>query len=970
MNKFKIILAILLITAMGFIPAQAQGKADPPVFTDLRDFDFTSANQGWVLLDNRLFRTTDGGQTWTDITPSGPAPGAVAFVDQDGWVVLTQQDESGVTYTLAATHNAGANWELQPLTLFPADEQWVVPKEIRISFSDPQNGVIVIQHAASANFNVQSSFKTKDGGASWKIQSLAETSPPVEKTADTPANTNIVKLDMVTGESGWAKFVSASCQSADADKSRVDCASETRLQRTTDSGQTWQTVPLPSIPNGVIQSRSTFESQNNKRNIPGQSVAYTETMTGQGFDTCEIPTASELQMWWKDSPYKVVNLYIGGSSRACSNARLSESFLDQVHLQGWKFIPTWVGLQAPCSSFPSRLPYDTSAAYNQGISEADAAALAASKLGLTAPNQSGTIIYYDMEAYDTSNTACRNAVNSFIAGWTAQMETLGNVSALYGASCATALTDIAKLPNPPDAIWIANWIYSSYNSGASVWDAYCLSNSYWPDHQRLRQYAGGQDEIWGGLTLNIDSDVLDGVVAIPNEDLTQDDFGNVFPLPSAPVMDTVSIGAATTASDDPNLPCGADTGYNTVWYKFTPSASGTLLINTTGSDYDTILAVWTGGRGALTSQACSDNFNGNQSEVQFEAASGTPYYIEVASRALINAGKLALSVYMPAQDDMDAAQILHDAPDQVSLDTTHAGESSDDPAVPLCNLAPGLNTVWFKLTPIATGPLSFDTFTSSYDTALAVWSGARGNLSLAACNDDSGNGRQSQVEATLTAGQTYYVEVSQFNRNLTPPAAVQALGGGTLNLHVTSFFDVPGNYWAWTWIETLAHAKVTGGCGSSPKIYCPDDPVTRAQMAVFLLRGIHGSSYAPPAATGTKFGDVPANYWAAAWIEELAKEGITGGCGSGNFCPEDPVTRAQMAVFLLKSKHGATYSPPPATGIFNDVPPTYWAAAWIEQLANEGITSGCSAKHYCPDDSVTRAQMAVFLDRTFNLTNP
>jgi hypothetical protein len=71
-------------------------------------------------------------------------------------------------------------------------------------------------------------------------------------------------------------------------------------------------------------------------------------------------------------------------------------------------------------------------------------------------------------------------------------------------------------------------------------------------------------------------------------------------------------------------------------------------------------------------------------------------------------------------------------------------------------------------------------------------------------------------------------------------------------------------------------------------------------MAVFLLRAEHGSSYVPPPATGI-FTDVPADYWAAAWIERLAAEGITGGCGNGNFCPGVTVTRDQMAVFLVKA---------------------------------------------------------------------
>ena len=89
------------------------------------------------------------------------------------------------------------------------------------------------------------------------------------------------------------------------------------------------------------------------------------------------------------------------------------------------------------------------------------------------------------------------------------------------------------------------------------------------------------------------------------------------------------------------------------------------------------------------------------------------------------------------------------------------------------------------------------------------------------------------------------------------------------------------------------------------------------------------------------FPDVPCPSTFAAWIEDLAAEGITGGCGGGNYCPTNPVRRDQMAVFLLKAKHGSAYVPPPCDGDFADVPCPSPFADWIEQLAAEGITGGC-----------------------------
>ena len=144
-----------------------------------------------------------------------------------------------------------------------------------------------------------------------------------------------------------------------------------------------------------------------------------------------------------------------------------------------------------------------------------------------------------------------------------------------------------------------------------------------------------------------------------------------------------------------------------------------------------------------------------------------------------------------------------------------------------------------------------------------------------------------------------------------------------------SFPDVPRSQPFYAFIENLFHNAITGGCGAGN--YCPDASVTRAQMAVFLLKSEHDAQYTPPACAGV-FGDVPCPSQFADWIEQLSAEGITGGCGGGDFCPGNPVTRAQMAVFLLKAQHGSTYLPPVCTGLFHDVPCPSQFANWIEQL--------------------------------------
>jgi hypothetical protein len=187
-------------------------------------------------------------------------------------------------------------------------------------------------------------------------------------------------------------------------------------------------------------------------------------------------------------------------------------------------------------------------------------------------------------------------------------------------------------------------------------------------------------------------------------------------------------------------------------------------------------------------------------------------------------------------------------------------------------------------------------------------------------------------------------------------------GGTLVNGWIADFSDVPSNQQFYTVIVKLVSNQITVGCGTGN--YCPLDSVTRQQMAVFLLKSMNGLCYAPPPCAGV-FPDVPCSSNFAPWIEALAASGITGGCGGGNYCPTNPVTRQQMAVFLLKAKHGSTYVPPACTGDFPDVPCPSQFADWIEQLAAEGITGGCGNGNYCPASPVRRDQMAAFLFNTF-----
>ncbi len=191
---------------------------------------------------------------------------------------------------------------------------------------------------------------------------------------------------------------------------------------------------------------------------------------------------------------------------------------------------------------------------------------------------------------------------------------------------------------------------------------------------------------------------------------------------------------------------------------------------------------------------------------------------------------------------------------------------------------------------------------------------------------------------------------------------------GPIGLHPV-FSDVELGSPYRRWILSIYNTGVTSGCG--PGLYCPSSTTTRGQMAVFLLKSKEGSDYLPGDCVSPSFSDVPCSHPFADWIEELYARGITAGCGVDLYCPDAGTTRGQMAVFLLRTLEGSGYNPPACTvPTFGDVPCSHPFAAWIEELYDRGITAGCGSGLYCPAEPVKREQMAVFLARTFSLPVP
>jgi uncharacterized repeat protein (TIGR01451 family) len=253
-----------------------------------------------------------------------------------------------------------------------------------------------------------------------------------------------------------------------------------------------------------------------------ERIAASVVYTGEGFDACTAPSTSTMNSWLS-SPFRSIGVYIGGVARACSQGNLTSSWVSTVTTAGWKLVPTYVGLQAPCTSFTNRI--DPAQAASQGTAAATDAVTQAAALGLG----TGTPIYFDMEAYDSANSSCVSAVRTFISAWVGQLHASNYVAGMY-SSVASGIQDQADNYNNPDynrldAIWFAHW-----DNRHSVFGDSYISDTVWPNHQRLHQYQGGHNETWGGVTINIDSNYDDGPTGVPSGTATCD-----------PTADQVSI---------------------------------------------------------------------------------------------------------------------------------------------------------------------------------------------------------------------------------------------------------------------------------------------------------------------------------------------------------------------------------------------------------------------------------------------
>jgi len=263
---------------------------------------------------------------------------------------------------------------------------------------------------------------------------------------------------------------------------------------------------------GVSEAAAPSAAKAKKLNVvtPGD-------FTGYGFDQCQAPSQARMDRWLQSSPFLSVGIYIDGDSRACRDQKyLNAKWVSTQLAKGWRLLPITLGPQASCQPrFPryqddfrispkanSNGKYAT--ALKQGRTQASESVTAATALGI-AP---GSTLWYDLEGFDISNTKCRESALSFLSGWTQQIRALGYISGVYSsAGSGIKALDDARVKRPtvytmPDQIWIARW------DGIANTKTSYIRNDGWMPTSRVKQYQGGHDETWGGVTINIDRNFL------------------------------------------------------------------------------------------------------------------------------------------------------------------------------------------------------------------------------------------------------------------------------------------------------------------------------------------------------------------------------------------------------------------------------------------------------------------------------
>jgi hypothetical protein len=235
--------------------------------------------------------------------------------------------------------------------------------------------------------------------------------------------------------------------------------------------------------------------------LPGPLV-----VKGSGFDTDSLPPTGDMTDWWTTTPYYGTGVYIGGSNYGGSSP--NHDWLANVMTTGWDVWLIWVGPQSACvnQSGLGHFSNTPSTAQTQGEQQADQAVAAAKADGF-----SDFYIVYDLEGYDTSNSTCVTAAQSFVNGFEYEVHTVDkDHGAIYGSSCSSDLSAYTAHSNVPEAIFPADYAYSD-NATTPL---QCIPDTEWDHDQRVHQWEGNSNLRFlsgdSGPGWSVDQDCMDG----------------------------------------------------------------------------------------------------------------------------------------------------------------------------------------------------------------------------------------------------------------------------------------------------------------------------------------------------------------------------------------------------------------------------------------------------------------------------
>lgn len=518
--------------------------------------NFTDSLHGWIILKvNRstavsfgvMFATEDGGLTWHEL-PQPPIAEPFEFVSTtEGWIA------GGPNLELYTTHDAGSHWETVSINK---------PREIGSirgvvyglpTFDSPRHGLIPVKYkvgsALGPPYVKLVIFATNDDGKTWIVNRIFPTVPdpsdgwiPVALPDTTPIVPTISvghiqlldrKAEFQTEPAMMPMAAANISQVSFLNARRGWVLADSSIVSTSDGGFTWTKVS-PHSPPSTLETSTNVPPINagNARSTsvqqldvsPGASPTL-QTSVHLGFDKSDVVTAAQMQTLMNSSPFYDTFIYIPGSPNRHVDGTLIKDWLTAVENQGWGVVPIWFGLQSECVITSKGInlffgPTQGEAA-TDGEDQANLAIAQAATLGIN----SG-IIYVDIENY---NSTCKDEsgitvtaspiVRAYVNAFVMTIQAHSGYSAGVYANAGPLTNDISKIAHQPNAVWITKTPLAGKPPQVTIWNLSPLSDSLWPNKQRMRQFLIDQTGvIFGGVSFlpSVDEDTNDGPVLRAN----------------------------------------------------------------------------------------------------------------------------------------------------------------------------------------------------------------------------------------------------------------------------------------------------------------------------------------------------------------------------------------------------------------------------------------------------------------------